>query len=320
MIGATKCPICGRALRRRVDYCGPADQVEVKCRHCGIFRVTGSAWSQMDNSSLPSQRQAPAFAYAIRRLAARQRRHQPPLVTTDLVNQWWNHPELPTPREAADNLILWLGDRTRSAPGRGLDITHDDHGAIIGAADAPSLDYVLHGLERQGVIEREGRSLQSGWRLTFEGWDRYESLRRGSAEGTTAFMAMKFGDADADRMYHECFKPTVADTGFRLIRLDDEPRIGLIDDSLRLAIKRARFVIADLTHANNGAYWEAGYAEGLGKPVIYTCRKDVFDSQGTHFDTNHHQTVLWRIDEPEEAARRLKATIRISLPEAKQED
>lgn len=105
-----------------------------------------------------------------------------------------------------------------------------------------------------------------------------------------------------------------------MIRLDDEPRAGLIDDSLRLAIKRSRFLIADLTHANNGAYWEAGYAEGVGKPVIYTCEENAFANSGTHFDTNHHQTVIWEADRPEDAARRLKATIRLSLPDAKQED
>ena len=30
------------------------------------------------------------------------------------------------------------------------------------------------------------------------------------------------------------------------------------------------------THGDPGAYWEAGFAEGLGKPVIYTCEKDDF--------------------------------------------
>ena len=44
---------------------------------------------------------------------------------------------------------------------------------------------------------------------------------------------------------------------------------------------------------NQGAYWEAGYAEGLRKPVIYTCKKSVFETEGTHFDTNHRVHVLW---------------------------
>jgi hypothetical protein len=31
---------------------------------------------------------------------------------------------------------------------------------------------------------------------------------------------------------------------------------------------------------------------GLGKPVIYTCEHTKF-AEGSHFDTNHHLTVLW---------------------------
>ncbi len=55
-------------------------------------------------------------------------------------------------------------------------------------------------------------------------------------------------------------------------------------------------MIAELSHDNSGAYWEAGYAEGLGKPVIYICEQKKFDEKGTHFDTNHCTTVFWDRD------------------------
>jgi hypothetical protein len=44
------------------------------------------------------------------------------------------------------------------------------------------------------------------------------------------------------------------------------------------------------------------------------CKKDYFDEHGTHFDTNHRQTVLWDPAHPEQAATELKATIRATLP------
>jgi nucleoside 2-deoxyribosyltransferase len=104
--------------------------------------------------------------------------------------------------------------------------------------------------------------------------------------------------------------------------LDDEPKAGLIDDRMRLQIKSSRFLLADLTHGNKGAYWEAGYAEGLGKPVIYLCKQAVFDDESSrpHFDTNHHLTITWDISKPDDFASRLKATIRFSIPEAQQVD
>jgi nucleoside 2-deoxyribosyltransferase len=84
---------------------------------------------------------------------------------------------------------------------------------------------------------------------------------------------------------------------------------------LRVEIRTSRFLIADLTHGNQGAYWEAGFAEGLGKPVIYTCEKSQFEIYKTHFDTNHHLTVKWDKEQPEEFKKKLKDTIRATLPD-----
>jgi len=131
-------------------------------------------------------------------------------------------------------------------------------------------------------------------------------------------MAMKYGDSELDAIVKEHFTQAVARTGFELRRLDQNQPAGLIDDQLRVQIRTARFLVCDLTHGNRGAYWEAGFAEGLGRPVIYTCREDVFNDSANenrpHFDTNHFVTVLWRQDAPHLAAQRLVDTVRATLP------
>ena len=158
-------------------------------------------------------------------------------------------------------------------------------------------------------------------KLTFSGWQRFYELQRGTVESRKAFMAMKYGDLVLDKLVNTHLREAVAQAGFTLARLDDQPKAGLIDDRLRVEIRTARFLIADLTHDNLGAYWEAGFAEGLGKPVIYTCEKNKFRSAAPHFDTNHHLIVLWDIENPTEAAQFLKNTIRATLPaEAKIKD
>ena len=93
----------------------------------------------------------------------------------------------------------------------------------------------------------------------------------------------------------------------------DVATAGIIDNIMRMRIKEARFVIADLTHDNNGAYWEAGYAEGLGKPVIYICEAEKFEREKSHFDTNHCTTIPWSGDDPDTFRQQLSATIRRSL-------
>lgn len=139
-------------------------------------------------------------------------------------------------------------------------------------------------------------------------------------------MAMAFRDSDGlPEAYRNCFKPAVSAAGFKLERLDEGQGAGLIDDQLRVAIRTARFLIADLTTRNRGAYWEAGFAEGLGNPVIYVCRSDVWDhedpTERPHFDTNHLRTVIWSPAALPAARRELTALIRNTFPtDAKMED
>src|SRR4029077_18337389 len=149
-------------------------------------------------------------------------------------------------------------------------------------------------------VDRSGGRI--GLRLSIGGWGRDEHLRRTVVQSRTAFMAMKFGDAELNRVVSECFGPAVARTVFTLRRLTDEQPAGLIDNQLRAAILGARFLISDLTHGNQGAYWEAGFAEGLGLPVIYTCSAARWAESKTHFDTNHMLTIVWEPANLEKAA------------------
>jgi hypothetical protein len=239
--------------------------------------------------------------------------------------------ELPTPSERVGNLILALG-RAEVDAGEYQKINPEAFMGVAGATSVSSFDFLTKHLEKEDLVEGTWQEWKSGTtiypkgmlvgRLTMKGWDRYEELRRQGGTGTRVFIAMKFGDPELDEMLKEHFRPAVQRTGFNLFRLDDEPRAGLIDDRLRVEIRQSRFLLSDLTHANNGAYWEAGYAEGLGKPVIYLCKKEVFADPKAkpHFDTNHHLTIVWDRETIQEDMERLVATIRYSIPEARQVD
>jgi hypothetical protein len=134
-------------------------------------------------------------------------------------------------------------------------------------------------------------------------------------------MAMKFNEAPLDNAVETCFKPAALRTGFELRVLTDQQAAGLIDDHIRAAILSARFIVADLSHGSHGAYWEAGFGEGRGIPVIYTCEKSAWQKTKTHFDTNHMLTIIWDSADLKKAEDALAATIRATLrAEAKQTD
>lgn len=246
-------------------------------------------------------------------------------ITIDFAKEILENQALPSPIEQASNLIFWLGENL-NAPGEEINIQPVTHQAIIGAMDSRGVKFVLDYLfEEDLIVGLQSDSLSSTGgaqaTLSFNGWSYFEELKRGLSKSNKAFMAMPFNNARLDQVYKECFKPAVKDTGFDLIRVDENAPAGLIDDRIRMEIRNSKFLISELTEENRGAYWEAGFAEGLGKPVIYTCEEKYNKDHGTHFDTNHHLTVFWNEDNLEEAAEKLKVTIRATLPgDAKQEN
>jgi hypothetical protein len=230
---------------------------------------------------------------------------------------------LPSPAEALDNLLLWLCTGEGKRPGQQITASSTNGAllATVGMIDGEDITWLTDSLASQGMLQGESVYTTFMGVVTAQGWQRVEELRRAHVASRFAFFARRFNNPDLDEMFDSCLAPAVMQTGFEL-RLASQ-KAGLIDAVIEDEIRRCRFLIADLSDDNAGAYWEAGFAEGLGKPVIYVCAAKGKDGapRTTHFDTNHRQTVMWDLAEPEETARKLKAIIRNTLlGDANQED
>lgn len=312
------CPICNSILSQSTEIqekSSGRDGEYLSCRQCGDFFLTGTVISTLPSNLNNDTEKMAILSHAIRKM---QRDGEEPFLDSYLVDQILERP-LPTPTDQANNFILWLGENVKG-PGEQIWVEPSSHQAVMGAQTPAGFDLVISHLFDEGLIQGiQSQSVgvpgKAGVTLSFDGWQYFEDIKKGAVSSRKAFMAMKFGDADLDRIVENVFKEAVLQTGFDLYKLDDKPKAGLIDDRMRVEIRTSRFLIADLTHENAGAYWEAGFAEGLGKPVIYTCEKDKFSKDKTHFDTNHHLTVKWDKNNPENAAEELKATIRATLPD-----
>jgi len=314
-----KCPICDLPLEEKG---ASGDLYQYRCMRCGTFQLVGTVKAILPHQfSDADDLQKAVLSHAIRKMQANT---DWPILNSYSLKQILQQTSLPKPAEQARNLLLWLGQAAEASDSK-VTIPCETLQAVVGGRRPDSVYYVANHLQNQGLIwfDRTDTSEATPpliFQMTFDGWMRYDQLKNESAESRTAFMAMKFGDAELNDVVENVFRPAVAATGFELCILTDVPKAGLIDDRLRVEIRRSRFLIADITHQNLGAYWEAGFAEGLGKPVIYTCKKEAFAAGASHFDTNHHLTVMWHED-IKQVADELKATIRATLPaEAKQND
>lgn len=307
------CPVCNSPFATFPDDAAWRDALLVDCSHCGKFGLSRTLVACLPDLLLQRDA-APKLSHVIRKADEAGQQLFLKSYTAEAILQ---NP-LPRPREQADLLIQWLATYS-PGPGELVKLDYDGHGAIVGAKSHAGFAMLIDHLVSTKLVTGVHTVFASGESaaqvaLTFPGWDYYESLRLGGATYRKAFMAMKFGDAALNSLLDEVLKPAAKRAGFDLFKLDDRPRAGLIDDRMRVDIRAADFVVADLTHDNLGAYWEAGYAEGLGKPVIYTCERSKFDQTKTHFDTNHHLTIIWDAAAPSEAGVQLTETIRATLP------
>lgn len=306
-MGSAKCPVC------KIDVShwqsGYQDRLitHCDCPNCGSYLITDEARVELDGFD---KKTLAVLSHGI----WQGQKPGAPFFVSCVVLRSIKESSLPDPAEQLNQFILLLGRHQKSV-GNTISANPEALRAKIGAIDAKDVEYICHAAEQGRLIEKyQMPPAACGGRLTMLGWQRFHKLERGAVHSKTAFMAMPFGNETITQMVNKVFRDAVAETGFTLKPVSDMPRAGLIDDHIRVDIRLCRFLIADLTCENRGAYWEAGYAEGLGKPVIYTCNKNYFESQGTHFDTNHHQTVVWDPADPTRAAEDLKATIRATLP------
>lgn len=145
------------------------------------------------------------------------------------------------------------------------------------------------------------------YRLSLNGWKHIAKLRK--IDSKQAFVAMWF-DPSIDEIWEQGIKPALEETGYKPLRIDLEEHNEKICDKIIAEIRKSGLLIADFTGQRGGVYFEAGFALGLGIPVIWTCRKDYVST--LHFDTRQYNHIIW--ESAEELKKKLKNRIIATIP------
>jgi hypothetical protein len=129
------------------------------------------------------------------------------------------------------------------------------------------------------------------------------------------FVAMWFNDK-TEKAYSEAILPAIKnDSGYEAYKVNNnDEKNGWIPDTIIKEIKRSKFMVVDLTGYRAGVYYEAGFAEGIGLEVIYTCNENWFNNStneikmpfkckdcgnneylldNVHFNLKQRKMILW---------------------------
>ena len=300
------------------DWDPPKDVYFFRCRSCGVFWMTPEAGQVL--RSIDEQR------YKVSAFTREETlRDRIPILTSERVSMDGVHPGDPLnkanpiqieeviatryPRTINERLDRSLANLAHMSRHLGDSVAMDlkQDAPLFFAANVGELRFTRDALVDDGLVAIESsHSAPDGWviLLTPAGWNRVADIEAGRSQEETsqAFVAMWFGnnkDSFEGRTSFEfCsgafmqgFKPGIENAGYLALRIDCKEFNDDINDEIIAEIRRSKFVVADFTGNRGGVYFEAGFARGLERPVIFTCHKSDIDK--AHFDTNHYKHIVW---------------------------
>lgn len=281
------CPIC-KLESQEIFHDPSGDDTKVKCDRCGTFIITRPA-----RLAIASERIGYKMLAWIRNLTEQEA--DPPRLTAEMLESIEKN--LPDYTVTEKQLILLKNiERRMDFPGEEVSLMPKIHYPLSWAKNEKEFTYYLKSLAERGLIRfsvEDHRTINDPIRvvdITAAGWDFLERNARTATISDQAFVAMSFSP-ELKTIWENGIKKAIERVGYVAYRVDSEPHADRIDVKIMAEIKNSRFLVADVTEQKRGVYFEAGYALGLGIPVLWLCRKN--DLKNAHFDTNHYNHVLW---------------------------
>jgi hypothetical protein len=313
---ASYCRVCGDPAELPQTRVGST--FEVHCKRCGNYKITDTCATILgdpsrDNALLNSDVKKASVGHWLRQ---QQRNNRLPLLEADIAEQHAKVPMFPSLHDQRETLLRLIADQA-GGPGERVQFEGRAVQYKLGSRKPSAVQALVSELVDDGLMISQSTPMshddqQFSSALTYKGWLAYEDIHRGKTSGRHAFLMMPFDRPELDGTWLPRLHAAVLETGFGLNRVDGEARPGQVDIRARVQIRQARFLIVELTHAGPAAAWAAGFAEGLGKPVIYTCREGLAGP----VDVEHALRITWSPERLDDAADRLKATIRNVLTDA----
>lgn len=161
------------------------------------------------------------------------------------------------------------------------------------------LNYMTRFLTDNGYVNSQRNEEGLVFQLTPKALERIYELQKTLSNNKNVFVSMSFNEGTTET--REAIRQAIIDSGYSPEFLDEIIHNKQIVPEMFRLIRESKFLILDISDPNYGAYYEAGYALGLGKEVIACCNRQIFDTdfgaetkyRKPHFDIAQKQLLLW---------------------------
>lgn len=309
-VAPNTCAICRQPAERR--WLNPLTIVETRCRRCGHYQMSHAFDEDLEASRARSVENGDTeLERLLPYLSAHTRQNPGPVVLTTSID--WRtlaQQHMTTSVATKVSRILQYIARQSATPGAWVPFDEANVGPLFDVGTTQELDYLTKHLVDLGAVDPQETFGPTRFRLTVRGWEMAAPIGGGGVPGT-CFVAMAFHES-LNGTYDGAIKPAVQASGLDDVRVDRIEHNGVITDVIIAEIRRAQVVIADVTLQRQGVYFEAGFALGLGRTVIWSCRSD--EIERVHFDTRQYNHVVWTDDADLriKLEARIRATVQVS--------
>jgi hypothetical protein len=305
-----RCFVCHTQNTDVTQDTSTAGQRRMRCPRCGPYDVSDDVIEDYRDDRTPAGGRVGGEGWHIlsghlRRITDSQPDERRPWLQHKVAVDTLIEAE-PSPRglpEAIDELIRRIYEL-----GEGLDrsvkLDMDHGGALVYARSIEEWQGIYsHSIKTPWIEGDESwTDNQATVHLTPGGWQRAYDLVADPETSTTVFVGMWFPDKDECPAEYEQMweawengmEAALRAADYDPYRADLQPESDKICDEVLLTIQRSPFAVIDVTGARNGVYFEAGYALGRGRPVIWTCQKDWMDANPLPFNTRQYRHLQWR--------------------------
>lgn len=116
-----------------------------------------------------------------------------------------------------------------------------------------------------------------------DGLQRVDKFQNNDFNNKNVFVSMSFNNTESTRC---AIRKGIIKAGYSPEFIDEIIHNRQIVPEMFRLIRESRFLVLEISDPNYGAYYEAGYALGLGKEVIICCNEDVFNNNLPEFNEN----------------------------------
>jgi len=291
------CWICKlKAKLQKVDY-----KFSINCDRCGQYSIDKFDYDDFPLGTNPR---------VITNASGWILEHQEILINKEVIKVLQNL-TTPSVNEKMKKLLELLDTKTEHL---GQTIVLDSFEpklkAVCWSSEPKEVSYLINYLiERKFINEVSSNGNSYTVKIAPDGFEYLDEIKK-SVNSNIGFCAMPFSK-EFDDIWSNAISLAISLAGYDPVRVDSVAYNTGIMDQIKAKIRESKFVVADLSEHKNGVYYEAGFADGLGRQVILTCREDDFND--IHFDVKHINIIKWSKDKIEEFKNTLHWRIEGSL-------